>query len=93
MFDKDLEWLFECSEARRIDLNLLYSSKQHHDLVVSKHGRCKHFLTLHHPADLGIVLSEVLVGILLNESISIINYISEWCSLIPTVKKRKETFF
>ena len=79
MFDKGLELLFECLEVRRIGLNLLYSSKQHHDLVVSKHGRCKHFLTLHHPADLAIVLSEVLVGILLNEIISIFNCISEWC--------------
>ena len=31
VFGKDLELLFECLEVRRIDLNLLYSSKQNHD--------------------------------------------------------------
>ena len=41
------------------------------NLVVSKQNRCMHFLVVQHPCELAIVLSEVLVRILLNETISI----------------------
>ena len=73
VFDKDLELLFASPEAqvRRIDLNLLYLSKDYYDLVVSKQNRCMYFLVAWHPCELAIVLSEVLVRILLNEIISI----------------------
>ena len=93
VFHKDLELLFERLEVRRIDLNLLYSSKQHHDLVVSKQFRCQRFLTLHHPTDIAIVLSEVLVSILFNEIISIVNGISEWCVFDINSRKKKRDMF
>ena len=73
IFNDEIELLFVQSRKTRFNLDVLYSSKPHFELVDSKQNRWINFLAAKNPCDVIIFLSEVYVRILTNQVVSISN--------------------
>ena len=73
VFNKDLELWFTKADLRHFSLDVLYHSEIHYTLVVSKKSSCMYFLVAKQPCELVVKLSEVWIGILINNIVSISN--------------------
>ena len=72
VFNKDLELLFTKADLRH-SLDIMYHSEIHCTLVDSKQSSCMYFLVAKQPCELVVKLSEVWIGILINNIVSISN--------------------
>ena len=72
-FNNEIVLLFAKSRRTRFNLDVLYSSNSHFQLVHSKQNCCMYFLVVKQPCDIVVYLSEVYVRILTNQIVSISN--------------------
>ena len=72
-FSNEIDLLCVRSRRMKFNLDILYSSETHSQLVVSEQNCYMNFLVVKQPCDIIIFLSEVYVRILTNQIVSISN--------------------